>query len=396
MKPYHNKLFDRNQRIIIVLLHCILPFSTLWAEPTDMNPNSLKLKIVGNGYSDETNIYFIPEATTGFDPQYDAFKLMGNIAAPQLYSIIDCCKLSTNALPEIYNSMIVQLGFRVGVDTNYSISATGLYTFGSDTLIFMEDTKVNQFIDLKSDSVYTFLGETTDQEERFRIHFFCPMKYDLKVFLEGPFNGSAMNTDLNDKGILPLSQSYNSIPWNYTGTESVASIPNNSIVDWILVELRDAPDAMAAGESTVIGQRACFLMSNGSIRELDGVSIPLFAEVFQDSVFVVIRHRNHLDIMSAYPLVRTGDTFHYDFTGGEEMAYGISAQKEIGSVLYGMYAGDGSADGTINLDDKINTWSQLAGSFGYEQADFNLDGFIDNPDKNDRWYENAGKYSQVP
>ncbi|MBN1338239.1 MAG: right-handed parallel beta-helix repeat-containing protein, partial [Bacteroidales bacterium] len=63
---------------------------------------------------------------------------------------------------------------------------------------------------------------------------------DLKAFLEGPFNGSEMNTTLNSGGHLPLSQPYNQAPWYYSGTEAVTAIPNTDVVDWVLIELRDA------------------------------------------------------------------------------------------------------------------------------------------------------------
>ena len=35
---------------------------------------------------------------------------------------------------------------------------------------------------------------------------------NLKVFLEGPFNGTGMNTDLNTTGLIPLAQPYNGVP----------------------------------------------------------------------------------------------------------------------------------------------------------------------------------------
>jgi hypothetical protein len=396
MKNYNIYLNKCSPALVITLVFLILPFIFLSAETQSINPNTLKLKIAGNGYSDETIIYFIPQATTGFDPGYDAYKLMGIMAAPQLFSIIDCCKLSINALPEIYNSMTVQLGFRVGVNTNYTVTASGVSTFGADTTIFLEDTKENQFINLTTDSVYTFSGVTTDDEERFKLHFYCSMKFNLRVFLEGPFDGSTMQTVLNIKGMLPHSQPYHVSPWNYAGTESVASIPDNSIVDWILIELRDAPDAASAGQSTIKGQHACFLMNDGTVRGLDGFNLPLFSEVFEDSVFVVIRHRNHLDVMSSSPLQRTGDIYQIDFTTGPELSFGNSPLADLGNDLFGMYAGDANADGNIDTWDKINNWSSTAGTIGYEPADMNLNGYVDNPDKNDLWYKNSGRMVQIP
>ena len=66
---------------------------------------------------------------------------------------------------------------------------------------------------------------------------------DVNVFLEGPFSGTQMTTGLNQANMLPLGQPFNTAPWNYDETEMVTAIPNGNAVDWVLVELRDAPDA---------------------------------------------------------------------------------------------------------------------------------------------------------
>ena len=110
---------------------------------SDLLDNLLKLTAVGNGYSDQTIVVFIPGATTGFDPSYDAYKLPGIYEAPQLYSIVPCCNLAVNALPEITINHEVQLGFEVGANTNYTISATELYTFDPSISIWLNDTKDN-------------------------------------------------------------------------------------------------------------------------------------------------------------------------------------------------------------------------------------------------------------
>ncbi len=63
---------------------------------------------------------------------------------------------------------------------------------------------------------------------------------DITAFLEGPYNGTIMTQGLT--GLVPLNQPYNTAPWNYTGTESVVSVPALAI-DWVLIELRDATSA---------------------------------------------------------------------------------------------------------------------------------------------------------
>ena len=79
---------------------------------------------------------------------------------------------------------------------------------------------------------------------------------NLKEFLEGPFTGTEMTTLLNSGGIIPLAQPYNVAPWNYSGSESVVSIPNANVVDWVMVELRDAASAPLATVGTRIARQA--------------------------------------------------------------------------------------------------------------------------------------------
>jgi hypothetical protein len=92
---------------------------------------------------------------------------------------------------------------------------------------------------------------------------------DLKVFLEGPFAGTGMNTVLYQSGHLPLTQPYNTAPWNYAGTENVAIIPSADVVDWVLLEFRDAPlGAPSATPATTVERRAAFILIDGSIVDL--------------------------------------------------------------------------------------------------------------------------------
>ena len=219
---------------------------------------------------------------------------------------------------------------------------------------------------------------------------------DGKVFLEGPFNGTEMNSDIY--GELPLSQPYNTAPWNYTGTESVTAIPNPDVVDWILIELRDAPDAPSAGSSTIISRQAGFLLKDGSIAGTDGSSILQFDNItIQQSLFLVIWHRNHLGVMSAVPLTENGGMYTYDFTTGASQAHGnAQGHKELAPGIWGMTGADGNADSQVNNGDKIDVWALQAGASGYNSGDFNLDTQVNNSDKNDVWIPNTGLGGQVP
>jgi hypothetical protein len=223
---------------------------------------------------------------------------------------------------------------------------------------------------------------------------------DITVFLEGPYTGSSQMYTLLNPDHIPLAQPYNTAPWNYTGDEIVYPLPNTNIVDWVLVELRDAATAADANGSTMIAQKAGFLLNDGSVVGLDGVSRLSFENVINENMFVVIWHRNHLGIMSAVPLVKTDGYYAYDFSDADEKTYGGSTGckqlETFGPGVWGMIGGDGDANGTVNTVDKTSFWSILTGKSGYLSSDYNMDGQTNNPDKNDTWLQNINMESQVP
>ena len=220
---------------------------------------------------------------------------------------------------------------------------------------------------------------------------------DIKVFLEGPFLDSGMSTDIN--ALLPHNQPYdaNSLAqWYYEGDETVDPIPGSDIVDWIIVELRDSPVADSAKSNTIIARKPVFLISDGTVVSLDGSIILQFSNSITQQLFVVVRHRNHLAIMSNNPITQNGGVYTYDFSDGQGQAFGMNSQKNLGSEVYGMISGDSNGDGNIDIIDKIGVWELQAGKSDYLTSDLNMDGQINNKDKDDVWLPNTGLGSQVP
>ena len=218
---------------------------------------------------------------------------------------------------------------------------------------------------------------------------------DITVFLEGPYNnGSTMNTDLIS--VLPLDQPFNVEPWFYAGTESVVAIPGTDIVDWALIELRDATAAQFADATSTFDWQAGFIRNDGKIVDLDGNPVLHFGSTVSDSLYVVIHHRNHLSIMTAFGIEENGGIYSYDFSTAAEKAYGSVAQKFIGAGIWGMYGGDGNRDGQVDVLDKSPLWENEVGTNGYLETDYNLNGQSDNQDKNGFWLPNDGQSKQVP
>ena len=108
--------------------------------------------------------------------------------------------------------------------------------------------------------------------------------------------------------VLPKKNPYAVAPWNYTGGDSVATLPSG-VVDWVLVTLRSGT-AAATGVDTV----AAFIKKDGSVVGLDGTSVVMFPGVKYGNYYVVLTHRNHLRVMTANALALNGTSNLYDFS----------------------------------------------------------------------------------
>ncbi len=213
---------------------------------------------------------------------------------------------------------------------------------------------------------------------------------NTKALLQGPFSADTMATDLAGGNYLPTTQPFAASPWNYNGRETVTSF-NADVVDWVLVQLRTATDS-----ASTVASRAAFIKKDGSIVDTDfrdGVS---FSGIANGNYYVVIRHRNHLAIMSANTIALSGNSALYDFTTAQSQAYGSDPMIEVATGKFALITGDASANGQIQNDDKNDIWTPQLGTAGYRSADFNLNGQVQNDDKNDFWQGNLGKGTQVP
>ncbi len=128
----------------------------------------------------------------------------------------------------------------------------------------------------------------------------CLIQVSPKVFLQGAINGALMDDNLRVNNVLPNTEPYTAR--GITGIEnanismksSALSVTgNNAIVDWVIVELRDATTP-----STILSRRAALLQRDGDVVDVDGVTSVPFTKVGADSYYVSILHRNHLGVMS--------------------------------------------------------------------------------------------------
>jgi len=228
------------------------------------------------------------------------------------------------------------------------------------------------------------------------------VRLTARVFLQGAFlgtNGTLMRDDLRVQGLLPQSTPYpalgNYVNVNNNTVETVSpgvfgNFGNNSIVDWVFVQLRDGNNI-----SNIVATRSALVQRDGDIVDMDGVSPVLFNNTPNGNYFVSVRHRNHLGTATAQPFTLGSTPVMVDFTllttllFNQIPAYNTLEQAVVGN-RYALWLGntDGN-DRTIysgqftDRDPIFNTVDQAPANVlksqafvapGYFMSDVNMDG----------------------
>ncbi|QQR88039.1 MAG: hypothetical protein IPJ76_07445 [Flavobacteriales bacterium] len=209
-----------------------------------------------------------------------------------------------------------------------------------------------------------------------------------KVFLEGPFvSGTGLMDDaLRTNGLVPLSEPYAAQGYVHTGaaggptTAGVLSVAgSNAIVDWVLLELRDANDM-----TSVIRSRSALVQRDGDVVDADGTSPVAFA-VPTTSYYVAVHHRNHLGCMTALPVALSGTATTVDLTTSLTSTFGTDARKAVGAYRV-LWSGDSSFNEELKytgaLNDRDPILVRIGGVVptntvaGYHGEDTNMDGIV--------------------
>ncbi len=212
----------------------------------------------------------------------------------------------------------------------------------------------------------------------------------FRTFLQGPFSATAMSDQLRSKNLIPLTEPYTGLGYTHVGRGGGETIDptvltlsgEDAITDWIVLELRDQNNP-----GLVLETKSALIQKDGDIVDLDGIS-DVGIPVLDDDYYIAIRHRNHLGIRTPvdYHLTEESSTV-YDFTTASSQASGTNPMADLGSGIWGMYAGnaDGNtmvrATGPPTINDYSNLLNFLGGPTGiisniYSRQDFNMDGNV--------------------
>jgi hypothetical protein len=276
------------------------------------------------------------DATDGYDSQYDQPKPPDPLG--------DFVKLY---FPHTGGNWPVNLGIQYRVDFkgttdpvwDFSVESTiegnvtlkwdSVYinTLESTVQLFLVDLTTLTRVNMRVKGSYTF---SCTEKRDFRIQ--GTVKVDLKYLMEGFWNGT---TQIQDTVRAYLAQS--NPPYSFRDSVNI------------------------------------FLSTSGK-------GMAVFPNAITGNYYLVITHRNHIEVWSALPLALTKGTTSYtvyNFSTGTNKAYGINALKQAGTVYVG-YGGDVNQDGVVDIFDLITLDNDNAiCRTGYVSTDINGDSIVD-------------------
>jgi hypothetical protein len=222
------------------------------------------------------------------------------------------------------------------------------------------------------------------------------VKLNVKALLQGPYavDTGLMADNLRSLSLIPITQPYGKYSlFNYQGNETLSTsrlsvTGSAAIVDWVLVELRDATNP-----NSIVSRQAALLTRDGSIVSASTNNNDLvMPNVVAGNYYVVIRHRNHLGVMTKTPIALSSMTStSVDFRLKSTPTYSTNArlERDIDAILW---AGNANLNRNIIANGPENDASTVLSSIlvakgnellntnyiltGYLNSDLDLSGAV--------------------
>ena len=218
----------------------------------------------------------------------------------------------------------------------------------------------------------------------------CPVSIRVRAGLKGPWDPSTslMRDDLRSAGLLPTTEPYSALGFTLAGVgggETVAPERfqvegKNAVVDWVLVELRNANDP-----SQLVATKAALLEKDGDVQGVDGYARLRFS-VPPGNYHVAVRHRNHLGVRTAQPLTLGAGETLLDLPWPGTPTHGLQPQALLANGRRALWSGNVRCDEVVRYTGFANDRDPilvdvggidpLGTAQGYRQADVNMDGVV--------------------
>lgn len=193
----------------------------------------------------------------------------------------------------------------------------------------------------------------------------------INVFLEGAYNSTTGQ----------MRSLATALPRNTAGlfeSPTGCAIPvlptvTPAICDWIEIALWDANTGVP------VTSQSAFVLCDGSVCDTAGHNYVRFKNIADKPYYIVVQHRNHVDIKSAQTYTLTSsptDMVCIDFASDPTLTKQSNVVKLSNStdpiVKYGLYVGDVLGTGVLTIS-AVNALINDIGRNGYLNTDVNFD-----------------------
>lgn len=235
---------------------------------------------------------------------------------------------------------------------------------------------------------------TVMQFEQLNFTSFIPapplVRVQPQIFLEGCYVSAqlSMHDSLRRAALVPQTEPYSAMGYSFTSggaygtitSSAMANATNTAVVDWVVVELRDALDP-----ALIVASKRGVLLRNGNVMDVNRLS-PLWIPVAPGSYRVAVRHRNHLGAMTAAPVALSATSTVVNFTASGFATYGTNAMNSVGARQV-FWPGDATGNGEVKYVGANNDRDPILLAIGgstptnvvsnvYSPLDVNMDGMI--------------------
>ncbi|HRG58601.1 MAG TPA: GEVED domain-containing protein, partial [Bacteroidia bacterium] len=235
-------------------------------------PDLLRLEVQGNGFKNETAIYFDATAEDNYNVNRDVRLIYTPVAGvPNIYSKVDNTPLNINVMGKLNTDKVVPLGLKIQTAGNYNIIATDMTSFAPSVIAYLEDTQAGTMTNLRYNSSYAVTLPAGQINNRFYIHFLPAIELntfnetcsgnDGKLIINYPTtntvdiiikdeNGNLVNTQNNFSGTVTIN---NLSSGNYIAEMTFGEAPNTyTSYDYFTIANGNAVYANLSASSNIV------------------------------------------------------------------------------------------------------------------------------------------------
>jgi len=240
------------------------PFSLIRLRLTNSNQISFDA-LVGFGETGSEGVDF------GFDsPRMPSSDIL------EVYSLIEDQQYTTQFLPNLTSTRIVDLGTVMSEAGNHTFDLVGFENFDSSVRVYLEDVLTGEFHNMNINGQYSFANDPSFTSTRFRLHFMAPIAVSAtgtclgenngKMIISNPNNQNPISATLrNEQGVVVGSSS------PFVGEHVFQNIPSGSYAVDISLTPNDLVTQYVNVDGGGIFSPATFIASASEVSIADAI-----------------------------------------------------------------------------------------------------------------------------